>query len=200
MKPRLPTTTQEKLLCLCSIYTQNEDTDVSVDYSIQPIYTVESLQWRIKQESKIKVSNHWDRSSPEDEDEDMSEPMEDEDMITDSYEEEYVEMINVKTAPERRAALEGSAWSVSSGIHSLVPKLKSDTHVLVDSLCLLATNPSLAWMYKAHATGKRDTKWLLGEKPFPGHTLTKACTIQNSPTLAPPANQGPIEICSLPFN
>ncbi|XP_040179885.1 ribosomal biogenesis protein LAS1L [Rana temporaria] len=114
MKPRLPSTTQEKLLCLCSIYTQNEDTDVSVDYSNQPIYTVESLQWRIKQESKVKVSNHWDRSSPEDEDEDMSEPMEDEDMITESYEEEYVEMINVKTAPERRAALEGSAWSVSS--------------------------------------------------------------------------------------
>ncbi|XP_072287071.1 ribosomal biogenesis protein LAS1L isoform X1 [Pyxicephalus adspersus] len=113
MKPRLPVTTQEKLLCLCSIYTQNEETDVSVDYSNQPIYTVESLQWKIKQELKVKVYNHWDRS-PEDEDEDMSENMEDEDMITETCKEEYIEMINVKAASERRAALEGSAWSVSS--------------------------------------------------------------------------------------
>ncbi|XP_072287072.1 ribosomal biogenesis protein LAS1L isoform X2 [Pyxicephalus adspersus] len=52
--------------------------------------------------------------SPEDEDEDMSENMEDEDMITETCKEEYIEMINVKAASERRAALEGSAWSVSS--------------------------------------------------------------------------------------
>ncbi|KAM5146072.1 ribosomal biogenesis protein LAS1L isoform 2-T2 [Mantella aurantiaca] len=114
MKPRLPVSTQEKLLCLCSIYTQNEDTDVFIDYSNQPIYTVESLQWKIKQEAKVKVSNHWDQSSSEDEEEDMSEQMEEEEMLAESYEEEYIDLINVKSASDRRAELEGSAWGVSS--------------------------------------------------------------------------------------
>ncbi|XP_056394252.1 ribosomal biogenesis protein LAS1L isoform X2 [Hyla sarda] len=113
MKTLLPVTTQEKLLCLCSIYIQDEGSDGSVDYSDQPIYTVESLQWRIKQDSKTRSLRHWERSQA-DEEEEMSEHTEDEEMITESYEDEYIQMINRKAAKERRAALEGSVWGVSS--------------------------------------------------------------------------------------
>lgn len=111
----MPVTTQEKLRCLCSIYIQDEGADGSVDYSDQPIYTVESLQWKLKQDSKTKSFRHWGRSQP-DEDEEMSEHSEedDEEMITESYEEEYVQMVNKKATAERRAALEGSVWGVSS--------------------------------------------------------------------------------------
>lgn len=109
----LPVTTQEKLLCLCSIYIQDEGTDGSVDYSDQPIYTVESLQWKLKQDSKTKSFRQWGRSQP-DEDEEMSEQSEDDEMVTESYEEEYIQMINKKATADRRAALEGSVWGVSS--------------------------------------------------------------------------------------
>ncbi|KAG8553781.1 hypothetical protein GDO81_003539 [Engystomops pustulosus] len=114
VKSVLPVTTQEKLLCLCSIYIQDEGSDGSVDYSDQPIYTVESLQWKIKQDSKAKPLKQWERTQPEEE-EQMSEHPEDEEMmITEPYEEEYIEMLNRKAASERRPALEGSVWGVSS--------------------------------------------------------------------------------------
>ncbi|KAG9478517.1 ribosomal biogenesis protein LAS1L [Eleutherodactylus coqui] len=113
MRTPLAVTTQEKLLCLCSIYSQDEGGDGSVDYSDQPIYTVESLQWKIKQDSKTRSFRHWGRSQADDE-EKMSEHTEDEEMITESYEEKYIQVINKKAATERRAALEGSVWGVSS--------------------------------------------------------------------------------------
>ncbi|XP_069842749.1 ribosomal biogenesis protein LAS1L [Dendropsophus ebraccatus] len=113
LRTQLPVATQEKLLCLCSIYIQDEGADSSVDYSDQPIYTVESLQWKLKQDSKSRSFRHWGRS-PGDDEEEMSEHTEDEEMITEAYEDEYVQMINRKAAAERRAALEGSVWGVSS--------------------------------------------------------------------------------------
>ncbi|XP_044124606.1 ribosomal biogenesis protein LAS1L [Bufo gargarizans] len=112
-KNHLPLATQEKLLCLCSIYIQDAGADGSIDYSDQPIYTVESLQWKIKQDTKTRSFKHWGRSQPDEEEEEMSEQTEDEEMITEPYE-EYIQMINRKAAAERRAALEGSAWGVSS--------------------------------------------------------------------------------------
>ncbi|XP_075691873.1 ribosomal biogenesis protein LAS1L [Rhinoderma darwinii] len=122
MQTCLPVTTQEKLLCLCSIYIQDDGTDGSLDYSDQPIYTVESLQWKIKRDSSKRSFSHWGRSEPDDdeeeeeeeEEEEVSDHTEDEEMITESYEEEYIQMINRKAAAERRAALEGSVWGVSS--------------------------------------------------------------------------------------
>ncbi|XP_063288159.1 ribosomal biogenesis protein LAS1L [Pelobates fuscus] len=116
MKPSLPSNTQEKLLCLCSIYVQDDDSDVSVDYSDQPIYTVESLEWKIRQESKTRAFNSWARPAMEEEEEpDTSEHTEDEEMITEeSYEEEYIQIINAKMAKEQKTALQGSAWSVSA--------------------------------------------------------------------------------------
>ncbi|KAM8952689.1 ribosomal biogenesis protein LAS1L isoform 2-T2 [Pelodytes ibericus] len=121
MKPTLPVNTQEKLLCLCSIYIQDDDSDISVDYSDQPIYTVESLEWKIRQESKSRTYNSWGRQAMEEEEEEeeeeqeSSEHTEDEEMITEeSYEEEYIQMLNMKMATERRAALQGSPWGVST--------------------------------------------------------------------------------------
>ncbi|XP_068105728.1 ribosomal biogenesis protein LAS1L [Hyperolius riggenbachi] len=146
MKPRLPLSTQEQLLCLCSIYTQDDDADVSADYSDQPIYTVESLQWKLKKEAKSNARGHWDRASPEDEEQDMSDHMEDEEMITETYEEEYIQMINMKAAAERRAALEGSAWGVSSEVVKwseyplgLVPGQTEDPScLLIDSYSMMS--------------------------------------------------------------
>ncbi|XP_053329680.1 ribosomal biogenesis protein LAS1L [Spea bombifrons] len=116
MKPSLPSDTQEKLLCLCSIYIQDDDSDGSMDYSDQPIYTVESLEWRLKQESKGRANNS--RVAPameEDEEQTTSEHTEDEEMITqESYEDEYIQVINMKMATERRAVLQGSSWGIST--------------------------------------------------------------------------------------
>ncbi|KAM9325286.1 ribosomal biogenesis protein LAS1L [Gastrophryne carolinensis] len=145
MRPRLPLSTQEKLLCLCSIYTQDEDAEVSADYTDQPVYTVESLQWKLKQESKAKAYRLWGRPVSE-ADEDDSENMEDEEMITETYEEEYVEMINMKTASERQAALQGSAWTVSADYEKwrecplgLVPGQAEDpSSLLVDSYTMMS--------------------------------------------------------------
>uniref|UniRef100_A0A8C5PQ40 LAS1-like protein n=1 Tax=Leptobrachium leishanense TaxID=445787 RepID=A0A8C5PQ40_9ANUR len=115
MKPSLPSGTQEKLLCLCSIYVQEDDSDVSIDYSDQPIYTVESLEWKIRQESKSRAYNAWGRQTMEEEEQDTSEHTEDEEMVTEeSCEDEYSQMINMKVAAEKRAVLQGSPWSVSS--------------------------------------------------------------------------------------
>ncbi|XP_075040492.1 ribosomal biogenesis protein LAS1L [Mixophyes fleayi] len=111
MRTRLPVTTQEKLLCLCSIYIQDEGSDGSVDNSDRSIYTVESLQLKIERVSKARAYGHWGRPVREEE---MSEHTEDEEMITESNEEEYIQKINWKTASDRRAALEGSAWGVGS--------------------------------------------------------------------------------------
>ncbi|KAM4021263.1 ribosomal biogenesis protein LAS1L [Anomaloglossus baeobatrachus] len=113
LRTSLPVSMQEKLLCLCLIYIQDEGADGSVDYNDQPIYTVESLQWRIKQESKARSFRHWGRAEPDDEEE-MSDRSEDDEMSTEPYEEEYIQMINEKAATERRAALDGSVWGVSS--------------------------------------------------------------------------------------
>ncbi|KAM3912417.1 ribosomal biogenesis protein LAS1L [Leptodactylus fuscus] len=112
LRTRLPVATQEKLLSLCSIYIQDEGADGS-DYSDQPIYTVESLQWKIKRDSKTRSYRHWGKSQ-RDEEEEMSEHTEDEEMNAEPYEEEYIQMVNRKAASERRAALEGSVWGVSS--------------------------------------------------------------------------------------
>ncbi|XP_063793292.1 ribosomal biogenesis protein LAS1L [Pseudophryne corroboree] len=111
MRTRLPVTTQEKLLCLCSIYIQDEGMDVFEDND-RSIYTVESLQLKIQRESKARSYGHWGRAVHEEDE--MSEHSDDEEMITESYEEEYIQKINMKTASEGRAVLEGSSWGVSS--------------------------------------------------------------------------------------
>ncbi|MEE6513366.1 hypothetical protein FKM82_020936 [Ascaphus truei] len=121
MRPRLATDTQEKLLAVCSIYTQGESSDVSQDCDERPIYTVESLEWKMRQESKVRAHSRWERMAqdlPEEEEEEelyLSEHTEDDEMITEeSCEEEYYQMMNMKLATERRAALQGSVWGVST--------------------------------------------------------------------------------------
>ncbi|OCT65831.1 ribosomal biogenesis protein LAS1L isoform X2 [Xenopus laevis] len=115
MKSSIPADTQEQLLSLCSLYVQKGKYDLSVDYRDQPIYTVESLEWKIKQNSKSRSYNPWDRPTmQENGDQEMSEQTEDEEMATEeSYDEEYFEMKNAKISTESRAALHGSAWEFS---------------------------------------------------------------------------------------
>ncbi|KAE8584203.1 hypothetical protein XENTR_v10020861 [Xenopus tropicalis] len=115
MKPSIPADTQEQLLALCSLYVQKGEYDLSVDYRDQPIYTVESLEWKIKQDSKSRAYNQWDRAAVQEEgDQEMSEQTEDDEMATEeSYDEEYFDVINTKIGAERRAALHGTAWEVS---------------------------------------------------------------------------------------
>ncbi|KAM4695832.1 ribosomal biogenesis protein LAS1L isoform 2-T2 [Rhinophrynus dorsalis] len=119
MKPGLTTDAQEKLLYLCSVYIQDDAFDMSIDYSDQPIYTVESLEWKIRQESKSRAYSQWGRSvleeeEEEEEEQEVSDHTEDEEMATEeSYDDDYYQMINIKLATERRAALQGSPWGVS---------------------------------------------------------------------------------------
>ncbi|KAM4665154.1 ribosomal biogenesis protein LAS1L [Discoglossus pictus] len=190
MKPRLAEDVQEKILSLCSIYVQDETSNTSVDYSEQPIYTVESLEWKIKQQSKARAYRQWgqptddmmmeddeeeeeeEEEEEDEEEQEMSEPTEDEDMITEeSYEDEYYQMMNMKVAAERRAALQGSVWSISSEFVKwnqyplgVVPGQKEDPN------CLLLDSYSMMSVLDQQGSEARRN----------GHTAPKSSAVSSS--------------------
>ncbi|OCT67425.1 ribosomal biogenesis protein LAS1L [Xenopus laevis] len=173
MKPSIPANTQEQLLSLCSLYVQKGVYDRSLDYRDQPIYTVESLEWKIKQDSKSRAYNHWDSpAAQEDGDQEMSEQTEDEEMATEeSYDEECFDVINANLSADRRAALHGSPWEVSEELVKwseyplgLVPGQTEDPG------CLLVDNYSEMSVLEQQGT----------ETQMNGHSFTLS-----SPAVAP---------------
>lgn len=136
MEPPLPSDTQEKLLYLTSIYTQEDDSLPSpgsaADLCRQPIYTVEGLQWKIKKSGAAhkldKRSRMAEGPVKEEELADEEEvPMETQSVpVPESF---HVE--NARALAEKRAALQGSSWQVSSGANCLMVWWGKGSHLCV---------------------------------------------------------------------
>ncbi|NWV98351.1 LAS1L protein, partial [Machaerirhynchus nigripectus] len=122
MRPRLPRSSRKNLLYLASIYTEGgaplSSPGLSSDGSEQPVYTIESLQWRARQENKVKnqgqtVEKHEDVPERDDGVEEVEE--EQEEMVTETNPlEGLAHSGNMVAIAEKRAALQGSAWQITA--------------------------------------------------------------------------------------
>lgn len=123
MRPRLPRSSRKNLLYLASVYTEGggplSSPALSSDCSEQPIYTIESLQWRARQENQVKnqgqtVEKQEDVLERDDGVEEVEE--EEEEMITETNPlEGLAHSGNMVAIAEKRAALQGSAWQITAG-------------------------------------------------------------------------------------
>ncbi|XP_005045882.2 PREDICTED: ribosomal biogenesis protein LAS1L [Ficedula albicollis] len=122
MTPRLPRSSRRNLLYLASIYTEGgaplSSPGLSSDGSEQPIYTLESLQWRIRQENEVKnqeqtVEKQEDVPESDNGVEEVEE--EEEEMVTETNSLEGLAYSDTMAAiAEKRAALQGSAWQITA--------------------------------------------------------------------------------------
>ncbi|NXY61552.1 LAS1L protein, partial [Callaeas wilsoni] len=122
MRPRLPRSSRKNLLYLASIYTEGgaplSSPGLSSDGSEQPIYTIESLQWRARQENQVKnqgqtVEKQEDVPERDDGVEEVEE--EEEEMVTETNPlEGLAHSGNMVALAEKRAALQGSAWQIAA--------------------------------------------------------------------------------------
>ncbi|NXQ18815.1 LAS1L protein, partial [Peucedramus taeniatus] len=122
MRPRLPRSSRKNLLYLASIYTEGgaplSSPGLSSDGSEQPIYTIESLQWRARQENQVKnqgqtVEEQEDVPERDNGVEEVEE--EEEEMVTEANALEGLAHSGTMVAiAEKRAALQGSAWQITA--------------------------------------------------------------------------------------
>ncbi|NWW77963.1 LAS1L protein, partial [Climacteris rufus] len=122
MRPRLPRYSRKNLLYLASIYTEGgaplSSPGLSSDGSEQPIYTIESLQWRARQENQVKnqrqtAEKREDVREGVDGVEEVEE--EEEEMVTETSPLEGLAYSgNTVAIAEKRAALQGSAWQITA--------------------------------------------------------------------------------------
>ncbi|NXQ71303.1 LAS1L protein, partial [Quiscalus mexicanus] len=122
MRPRLPRSSRKNLLYLASIYTEGgaplSSPGLSSDGSEQPIYTIESLQWRARQENQVKnqgqtVEKQEDVPERDNGVEEVEE--EEEEMVTEANALEGLAHSGTMVAiAEKRAALQGSAWQITA--------------------------------------------------------------------------------------
>lgn len=123
MRPRLPRSSRKNLLYLASIYTEGgaplSSPGLSSDGSEQPIYTIESLQWRARQENQVKNQGQTvekQEDVPERDDGVEEEEVEEEEMVTETNPlEGLAHSGNMVAIAEKRAALQGSAWQITAG-------------------------------------------------------------------------------------
>ncbi|NXQ55917.1 LAS1L protein, partial [Anthoscopus minutus] len=121
MRPRLSRASQKNLLYLVSIYTEGgaplSSTGLSSDGSEQPIYTLENLQWRARQENQVKnqgqtVEKQEDVPERDHAVEEVEE--EEEEMVTETNPLEGLAHSGTMVAiAEKRAALQGSPWQIT---------------------------------------------------------------------------------------
>ncbi|NWV14678.1 LAS1L protein, partial [Ptilonorhynchus violaceus] len=122
MRPRLPRSSRKNLLYLASIYTEGgaplSSPGLSSNGGEQPIYTIESLQWRARQENQVKnqgqtVEKQDDMPERDDGVEEVEE--EEEEMVTETSPlEGLAHSSNMVAIAEKRAALQGSAWQITA--------------------------------------------------------------------------------------
>ncbi|NXT34255.1 LAS1L protein, partial [Pelecanoides urinatrix] len=122
MRPRLPRSSRKNLLYLASVYTEGggplSSPGLSSDGSEQPIYTIESLQWRARQENQVKnqgqtVEKQEDVLDRDDGVEEVEE--EEEEMVTETNPlEGLAHSGNMVAIAEKRATLQGSAWQITA--------------------------------------------------------------------------------------
>ncbi|NXB43413.1 LAS1L protein, partial [Leucopsar rothschildi] len=122
MRPRLPRSSRKNLLYLASIYTEGgaplSSPGLSSDGSEQPIYTLESLQWRARQENQVKNQGQTvEKQEDVPERDNGVEEVEDEEeeMVTETNPLEGLAHSGTMVAiAEKRAALQGSAWQITA--------------------------------------------------------------------------------------
>ncbi|NXL86646.1 LAS1L protein, partial [Alectura lathami] len=120
MRPRLPRSSRKNLLYLASIYTEGggplSTSGLSSECSEQPIYTIESLQWRARLENQVQ-----NEGQTAEKQEDVQErgggvveiEEEEEEMITQTNPlEGLAHSNNMVAIAEKKAALQGSAWQI----------------------------------------------------------------------------------------
>ncbi|NXH04896.1 LAS1L protein, partial [Loxia leucoptera] len=122
MRPRLSRSSRKNLLYLASIYTEGgaplSSPGLSSGGSEQPIYTIESLQWRARQENQVKnqgqtVEKQEDVPERDNGVEEVEE--EEEEMVTEANALEGLAHPGTMVAiAEKRAALQGSAWQITA--------------------------------------------------------------------------------------
>ncbi|NXO21659.1 LAS1L protein, partial [Cisticola juncidis] len=120
MRPRLSRASRKNLLYLASIYTEGgaplSSPGLSSDGSEQPIYTVESLQWRQENQVKNQVQTVDKQEHVPERDNGVEEvEEEEEDMVTETNPLEGLAHSGTMVAiAEKRAALQGSAWQITA--------------------------------------------------------------------------------------
>ncbi|NXC50071.1 LAS1L protein, partial [Penelope pileata] len=119
MRPRLPRSSRKNLLYLTSIYTEGggplSTPGLSSDCSEQPIYTIESLQWRARLENQVKNEGQAveKQEDVQERDDGVEEVEEEEEMIAETNPlEGLAHSNNVVAIAEKKAALQGSAWQI----------------------------------------------------------------------------------------
>uniref|UniRef100_G3UV67 Uncharacterized protein n=1 Tax=Meleagris gallopavo TaxID=9103 RepID=G3UV67_MELGA len=119
MRPRLPRSSRKNLLYLTSIYTEEggplSTPGLSSDCSKQPVYTIESLQWRARLENQVK--NEGQTIEKQDDvqgrDDGVEEVEEEEEEISETNRLEGLAHSNIMVAiAEKKAELQGSAWQI----------------------------------------------------------------------------------------
>lgn len=122
MRPRLSRSSRKNLLYLASIYTEGgaplSSPGLSSDGSEQPIYTLESLQWRARQENQVKNQGQTvEKEDLPERDNGVEEvEEEEEEMVTETNALEGLAHSGTMVAiAEKRAALQGSAWQITAG-------------------------------------------------------------------------------------
>ncbi|NXC80953.1 LAS1L protein, partial [Cercotrichas coryphoeus] len=122
MTPRLSRSSRKNLLYLASIYTEGgaplSSPGLSSDGSEQPIYTLESLQWRARQENQVKNQGQTvekQENVPERDNGVEEVEEEEEEMVTETNSLEGLAHSGTMVAiAEKRAALQGSAWQITA--------------------------------------------------------------------------------------
>ncbi|NXJ07733.1 LAS1L protein, partial [Odontophorus gujanensis] len=119
MRPRLPRASRKNLLYLTSIYTEGggplSTPGLSSDCSEQPVYTIESLQWRARLENQVKNEGQTveKQEDVQERDECEEEEEEEEEEITETKPLEGLAHCNNMVAiAEKKAELQGSAWQI----------------------------------------------------------------------------------------
>lgn len=120
----MPRSSRKNLLYLTSIYTEESGPlstpGLSSDCSKQPVYTIESLQWRSRLENQVKNEGQTiEKQEHVQERDDIVEEVEEEEEeeeITETNPLERLAHSNIMVAiAEKKAELQGSAWQIVAG-------------------------------------------------------------------------------------
>lgn len=119
----MPRSSRKNLLYLTSIYTEEggplSTPGLSSDCSKQPVYTIESLQWRSRLENQVKNEGQTiEKQEHVQERDDIVEEVEEEEEeeITETNPLEGLAHSNIMVAiAEKKAELQGSAWQIVAG-------------------------------------------------------------------------------------
>ncbi|XP_074863810.1 ribosomal biogenesis protein LAS1L isoform X2 [Carettochelys insculpta] len=131
MEPPLPSKARENLLYLSSIYTQEGgplSSPGSSDSSGQPIYTIESLQWKARQDGQAKGQDQrlerQEKVAVDVCDEDNK--GEEETMEAEPTPLQELHADNMMVIAEKRAALHGSVWQISAALQNCMALVWKD--------------------------------------------------------------------------